>query len=64
MGTLADLGVDVGKFEHIWARMGKGWQVWMGQTDQAGMGDMSRVTCPGVGTSMRAGLELGVGRCG
>ena len=32
--------VDLGKFGQIWARVGKSLQVWMGQTDQAGMGDM------------------------
>ena len=30
-----------GKFGHIWAKVGKGGQVWMGQTDRAGMGDMA-----------------------
>ena len=32
--------MGVGKFEQIWAKVGKGGQVWMGQTDLAGMGDM------------------------
>ena len=32
--------MDVGKFGQIWAKMGKGGQVWMGQTDRARMGDM------------------------
>ena len=36
----AGLGVGVGKFRQIWARLGKGGQVWMGQTDRAGMVDM------------------------
>ena len=36
----AGLGVGVGKFGRIWAKVGKGGQVWMGQTDRAGMGDM------------------------
>ena len=30
----------MGKFVQIWAKLGKGEQVWMGQTDQAVMGDM------------------------
>ena len=30
----------MGKFKQIWAKMGKGRQIWMGQTDQAGMGDI------------------------
>ena len=34
------LGVSVGKFGQICAKVGKGAQVWMGQTDQTGMGDM------------------------
>ena len=33
-------GVGVGKFGEIWARVGKGGQVWIGQTDRAVMGDM------------------------
>ena len=33
--------MGVGKFGQIWAEVGKGWQVWMGQTDRAGMGDIS-----------------------
>ena len=32
--------VGVGKFGHIWAKVGKDGQVWMAQTDWAGMGDM------------------------
>ena len=32
--------MGVGKFWQIWAKVGKGGQAWMGQTDQAGMGDM------------------------
>ena len=32
--------MGVGKFGQIWAKVGKGGQVWMGQTDRAGMGDM------------------------
>ena len=34
------LGVGVGKFWQIWARLGKGGQVLMGQTDRVDMGDM------------------------
>ena len=30
----------VGKFGQIWAKVDKGGQVWMGQTDRAGIGDM------------------------
>ena len=30
--------VGVGMFEHIQGRLGKGGQVWMGQTDGMGMG--------------------------
>ena len=33
--------VDVGKFWQIWARVGKGGQAWMGQTDRAGKCDMA-----------------------
>ena len=36
----AGLGVDVGGCWQVWADMGKGEQVWMGQTNRAGMGDM------------------------
>ena len=36
----AGLGVDLGGCGQILADMGKGGQVWMGQTDRAGMGDM------------------------
>ena len=36
----ADLGVGVGGCGQVWADMGKGGQVWMGQTDRAGMADM------------------------
>ena len=32
--------VGVVKFGHIWARVGKDGQVWMGWTDWAGMGDV------------------------
>ena len=32
--------MGVGKFGQIWAKVGKGEQVWMGQTDPAGMSDM------------------------
>ena len=32
--------VGFGKFGQIWAKPGEGEQVWMGQTDWAGMGDM------------------------
>ena len=32
--------MGVGKFGQILAKLGKYGQVWMGQTDQAGMGDM------------------------
>ena len=35
----AGVGVGVGKFGQIWAKVGKGGHVWMGQTDRAGMGD-------------------------
>ena len=35
------MSVGVGQFGQIWARVGKGGQVWMSQTDQAGMGDMA-----------------------
>ena len=31
-----------GGFGQVWADMGKGGQVWMGQTDRAGIGDMGR----------------------
>ena len=37
----AVLGVGVGKFGQIWARVGKVGQVWMGQTDQAEMSNMA-----------------------
>ena len=37
----AGLRLAVGKFGRIWARLGKGRQVWMGQTDRAGLGDMA-----------------------
>ena len=37
--------MDVGKIRGIWTNIGKYGQVWIGQTDQAGMGDMSGVTC-------------------
>ena len=37
----AGIRVDVGKFGQIWARLGKGGQVWINQTDRAGMGDMA-----------------------
>ena len=40
MGIRAGLGVGVGKFGQIWAKVGKGGQVRMGQTDRARMGDM------------------------
>ena len=33
--------MGVGKFGQIWARVGKGGQVWIGQNDRAGMGDMA-----------------------
>ena len=39
VGMLAGLGVAVGKFGQIWAKVSKGGQVWMGQTDRAEMGD-------------------------
>ena len=32
--------MGVGKFGQIWANVGKGAQVWMGQTDRVGIGDM------------------------
>ena len=32
--------MGVGKFGQIWAKLGKGGQVWMSQTDRAEMGDM------------------------
>ena len=32
--------MGVGKFGQIWAKVGKGEQVWTGQTDRAEMGDM------------------------
>ena len=35
------MSVGVGQFGKIWARVGKGWQVWMSQTDRVGMGDMA-----------------------
>ena len=34
------LGVGAAKFGQIWARAGTGGQVWMGQTDRTGMGEM------------------------
>ena len=33
--------MGIGKFGQIWARVGKGGQVWMCQTDQVGMDDMA-----------------------
>ena len=36
----AGLGVGLGKFGQIWAKVGKDRQVWMAQTDRAGMGVM------------------------
>ena len=33
--------MGVGEFGQIWAKQGKSVQVFMGQTDQAGMGDMA-----------------------
>ena len=42
LGICAGLGVVVDKFGQIWARVCNGGQVWMGQTDGAGMGDMAR----------------------
>ena len=36
----AGLGVGVAKFGQIWAKVGKCGQVWIGQTDQVGMGDI------------------------
>ena len=35
--------VGVGKFGQIWAKVGKGGKVGMGQTDRAGMGDIGSV---------------------
>ena len=35
------LGGGMGKFGHIWAKVGKGGQVLMSLTDRAGMGDMA-----------------------
>ena len=35
----AGLGLSVGGCGQVWANMGKGGQVWMAQTDRAGMGD-------------------------
>ena len=32
--------MGAGKFRQIWAKVGKGGQVWMDQTDGAEMGDM------------------------
>ena len=40
MGMLAGLGVAVGKFGQIWAKVSKGGLVWMGHTDRAGMDDL------------------------
>ena len=37
----AGLGVGVGGCGQIWAYMGKDGQIWMGQTDGAGMEDMA-----------------------
>ena len=34
--------MGVGKFGQIWARVSKGGQVLIGQTNQAGMGDVAR----------------------
>ena len=34
-------GVSVGKFGQIWARLGKGGQVWMGVNAPAGMSNMA-----------------------
>ena len=36
----AGLGVGGARCGQVWARVGKGGQVWMGQTDLAGMRDM------------------------
>ena len=33
--------MGVGKFGQIWAKVGKGGQVWMDQTDRAGMSDIA-----------------------
>ena len=41
MIVFAVLWVGVVKFRHIWARLGKGRQVLMGQPDWAGMDDIS-----------------------
>ena len=37
---LAGLGEGVSRCVQLWADMGKGGQVWMGQTDQAETGDV------------------------
>ena len=37
---LAGLGESVSRCVQLWADMGKGRQVWMGQTDQAETGDV------------------------
>ena len=58
----AGLGMVVGKFGQILAKVGIGWQVWIGQTDRAGMGDMG--VGVGVGVGIRAGLGVVVGGCG
>ena len=41
VGMRAGLGVGVGEFGKIWARLGKGGQVWMSHTDWLCMGDMA-----------------------
>ena len=56
---LEGLGVCVGGCWEVFVYVGKGGQVWMNRTDQAGIGDMSKV-----GVGIHAGLGVGVGRCG
>ena len=59
---LAGLGVVVGKFGQILAGMGKSGQVWMGQTDLAGMDDMDSGWV-WVYVQVQGLLWVGVGGC-
>ena len=61
MSVPTGLGVGVGKFRQIWARVVKDGQFWMGQTDQAGMDDISSVC---VCVDVPEGLRVGMDGCG
>lgn len=50
----------MGKFGHLWARVGKGGRVRIGQTDRA----IDVWYIQWVGVRMSAGLGLGLGGCG